>query len=263
MQNDPSQKSSRPAQWEGDDLYPSANSDAPFPERLNIARLGHVANFPGGAPRGLFLAHLDAAGAPRSYGMHWRAHPVGISAARRHLRVYAIMPVAPARRPYHVGTKASAVLLEVAQMRARGGKDKMVVFSDCKARYARDMVQTYSGCSLEWPRSTGAVSSDCALAAALAHLGDISAISRRPCSRCSTRLSVALAATARSRACLATPASTSAWRRLPSSSRARGATCCCSPSARARPASRSPRSPRRHPAYACLACLRHDTRFIT
>lgn len=155
MQNDPSQKSSRPAQWEGDDLYPPANSDAPFPERLNIARLGHVANFPGGAPRGLFLAHLDAAGAPRSYGMHWRAHPAGISAARRHLRVYAIMPVAPARRPYHVGTKASAVLLEVAQMRARGGKDKMVVFSDCKARYARDMVQAYSACSLEWPRSTG------------------------------------------------------------------------------------------------------------
>ena len=29
-------------------------------------------------------------------------------------------------------------------MRARGGKDKMVVFSDCKARYARDMVEAYS-----------------------------------------------------------------------------------------------------------------------
>ena len=66
-------------------------------------RLPHLSAFPAGAPDGAFIAHLEAAGAPRSYGLHW---------------------------PCFQGTKVQAALAEVERVRAAG--EKLIVFSDCK-----------------------------------------------------------------------------------------------------------------------------------
>ena len=66
-------------------------------------RLPHLSAFPAGAPEGAFIAHLEAAGAPRSYGLH---------------------------PPCFAGTKVRAALAEVERVRAQG--EKLVVFSDCR-----------------------------------------------------------------------------------------------------------------------------------
>jgi hypothetical protein len=107
--------------WEGDPLYPSLHGDASAPAaraagaaaaggseaRLRTDKaLPHLSIFPPAAPAGAFLAHLDAAGAPRSYGKHW---------------------------PFATGTKIDAVLAEVRRIReASGEMEKAVVFSDSK-----------------------------------------------------------------------------------------------------------------------------------
>ena len=138
------------SQWQGEPLYPLLTA-APTPaatpsaaasstaapstallddEEVTIAALGEarpsddatarvrpdprapcISAFPPSARPGAFLAHLDAAGAPRSYGKHW---------------------------PYAVGTKISAVLTEVERIRETSGSgsrsgassDKVVIFSD-------------------------------------------------------------------------------------------------------------------------------------
>lgn len=98
-------------QWAGDALYPSLQrEDAAASNAFTDAetngrsqRLPNLANFPPEAPDGAFLAHLDAAGGPRSYGMHW---------------------------PCYTGSKAVAALEEIERVHAAG--EKIVVFSDCK-----------------------------------------------------------------------------------------------------------------------------------
>jgi DNA repair protein RAD5 len=104
--------------WEGEPLYPSlalpagADADAASADATYAAvaasgmarRLPHLSAFPAGAPEGAFIAHLEAAGAPRSYGLHWPCFP---------------------------GTKVQAALAEVARVRAEG--EKLIVFSDCKS----------------------------------------------------------------------------------------------------------------------------------
>ena len=106
--------------WEGESLYPSlalpdadadADADAASADATFAAvaaggmarRLPHLSAFPAGAPDGAFIAHLEAAGAPRSYGLHW---------------------------PCFQGTKVQAALAEVERVRAAG--EKLIVFSDCK-----------------------------------------------------------------------------------------------------------------------------------
>ena len=66
-------------------------------------RLPHLCQFPAGAPAGALIAHLDAAGAPRSYGMHW---------------------------PCGTGTKVDAALAEIERVRQKG--EKVIIFSDCR-----------------------------------------------------------------------------------------------------------------------------------
>ena len=107
--------------WEGEPLYPrlalpaadaDADADAASADATTFAavaasgmarRLPHLSAFPAGAPDGAFIAHLEAAGAPRSYGLHWPCFP---------------------------GTKVQAALAEVERVRAAG--EKLIVFSDCK-----------------------------------------------------------------------------------------------------------------------------------
>ena len=106
------------APWEGEPLYPSlalpagADADAVASADATYAavaasgmarRLPHLSAFPAGAPEGAFIAHLEAAGAPRSYGLH---------------------------PPCFAGTKVRAALAEVERVRAQG--EKLVVFSDCR-----------------------------------------------------------------------------------------------------------------------------------
>jgi hypothetical protein len=103
------------SRWQGDPLYPglcgedagaSSSANADEPRRRHDKALPLVSLFPPSAPAGAFLAHLDAAGAPRSYGKHW---------------------------PYATGTKVDAALAEVARVRkASGDVEKVVVFSDSK-----------------------------------------------------------------------------------------------------------------------------------
>ena len=137
------------SQWEGEPLYPQLAAGAPSssddggcaaaaaPSALPVDEaaededavvstlsseprlcrtdptLPHLSRFPPGAPPGVFLAHLDAAGAPRSYGKHW---------------------------PYATGTKVDAALAEIDRIRASSGSgsrtgataEKIVVFSDGK-----------------------------------------------------------------------------------------------------------------------------------
>ena len=98
-------------QWAGDALYPSlqrcqpctSNSFTDAESNGRSQRLPSLAKFPAEAPGGAFLAHLDAAGGPRSYGMHF---------------------------PTHTGSKAEAALKEIERVHAAG--EKIVVFSDCK-----------------------------------------------------------------------------------------------------------------------------------
>jgi hypothetical protein len=80
------------SQWQGEPLYPRATAaaaeaatsaadtsaagsvEAPLDPRLarrTESRLPCLSRFPASAPAGAFLAHLDAAGAPRSYGRHY------------------------------------------------------------------------------------------------------------------------------------------------------------------------------------------------
>ena len=101
--------------WEGEPLYPSLAlpaADAATAAAATFAavaasgmahRLPHLSAFPAGAPDGALIAHLEAAGAPRSYGLHW---------------------------PCFMGTKVQAALAEVERVRAAG--EKLIVFSDCK-----------------------------------------------------------------------------------------------------------------------------------
>ena len=112
------------SKWEGEAVYEklvshtaaasasSSECPAELCRRPSVAQ-PHLSRFPPGAPEGSFIAHLDAAGAPRSYGKHW---------------------------PYHLGTKVQAALAHVERVRQSSGNgsrsgaasDKVVVFSDSK-----------------------------------------------------------------------------------------------------------------------------------
>lgn len=120
------------SRWPGEPLYPrlcvaataggsAAAADAPVDggklARRVDSRLPCLSRFPASAPAGAFISHLDAAGAPRSYGRH---------------------------HPFHGGTKVAAVLAELARLRDgvgdEGGdgsserrQEKVVIFSDSQA----------------------------------------------------------------------------------------------------------------------------------
>lgn len=125
VRTDPSYE--RGSMWDGELLYPKladaadAASAASLCVRCDAAN-PHLTLFPPRAPQGAFLAHLDAAGASRSYGAHY---------------------------PFALGSKVEAVLAEIARIRSggkgngngkapvhkRGGggaasDEKVVVFSD-------------------------------------------------------------------------------------------------------------------------------------